>query len=108
MSNSYTWGVTQLECYPEYGGREKVVFKIGWARTATNGLHTVCNCGAQLIELKPDAPYTPYENLTFAQVISWLEDSMGEAALAMQIAALDKQIEAKLTPPTITLQPPWA
>ena len=107
MPNTYTWVISQLECYPEADGHQDVVFTIHWRRQATDGTYTADIYGAQSVTLAPDAPFTPYADLTFDQVVGWLEDAMGEETLAAQIVALDTQIENQINPPVVTPPLPW-
>ena len=108
MSNTYTWVISQLECYPEADGHSDVVFVIHWRRQATDGTHNADIYGAQSVTLAPDAPFTPYADLTQAQVIGWLEDAFGPELLAAQVAALDKQIEDQINPPVVSPPLPWS
>lgn len=108
MSNTYTWVISQLDCYPEADNHTDVVFTIHWRRQATDGNgHNADIYGSQSVTLAPDAPFTPYADLTEAQVIGWLEDTMGEETLAAQIVALDKQIEDQINPPVVRPALPW-
>lgn len=108
MSNTYTWVISQLEAYPQHEGHSDVVFTVHWRRQATDGNgHTGDVYGSQSVTLEPDAPFTPYANLTEAQVIGWLEAAFGDEQLASQIAALDKQIKDQINPPVIRPPLPW-
>jgi hypothetical protein len=108
MANTYTWVITQLECYPQHEGQTDVVFTIHWDRLASDGArHRARTHGSQSVTLDPDAPFTPYANLTEAQVIGWLESALGDEQLASQIAALDQQIEDQINPPVIRPPLPW-
>lgn len=108
MANTYTWVISQLECYPEADGHQDVVMTVHWRRQATDGNgHTGDIYGSQVVTLNAEAPFTPYADLTFEQVVGWLEDAMGDEQLAAQIAALDKQIEDQINPPVVTPPLPW-
>jgi hypothetical protein len=108
MPNTYTWVISQLDCYPQQDDHTDVVFTVHWRRQATDGTYSADIYGSQSVTLDPEAPFTPYEDLTEAQVIGWLEDAMGEEVLAAQVAALDKQIEDQINPPVVVLPLPWA
>lgn len=108
MSNTYSWVIDQLDCYPQHEGNQDVVFTIHWRRQATDGTHTADVYGSQSVTLDPDAPFTAYADLTEAQVIGWLETAMGEETLAAQVASLDKQIEDQINPPVIRPPLPWS
>ncbi len=108
MSNTYTWVISQLECYPEADGHEDVVFTCHWRRQATDGTHTADVYGSQGVTLDAGAPFTPYADLTFEQVCGWLEDAMGAERVTEMDAALDQQIENQINPPVVVLPLPWA
>jgi hypothetical protein len=108
MANTYTWVISQLDAYPEHEGHNDVVFTVHWRRQATDGTHNADIYGAQAVTLDPDTTFTPFNQLTEAQVISWLETAFGEEALAAQVAALDAQITNLVTPQVINPPLPWA
>ena len=107
MANTYTWVISQLDCYPEADGHQDVVFTIHWRRQATDGTYTADIYGAQAVTLDAEAPFTPYADLTFDQVVGWLEDALGPETCAAQIVALDTQIENQINPPVVVLPLPW-
>lgn len=104
----YSWIISQLECYPQHEGNQDVVFTIHWRRQATDGTHTADIYASQSVTLEPDAPFTPYDQLTEEQVIGWLETALGAETLAAQETALDQQIENQINPPVIRPKLPWA
>jgi hypothetical protein len=108
MSNTYTWQISQLECYPQEDNKTDVVFNIHWRRQATDGTYSADIYGAQSVTLDAEAPFTPYANLTEAQVIGWLEEAFGPETLAAQVAALDQQIANQINPPVVSPPLPWA
>ena len=107
MSNTYTWIISQLECYPEHYNHTDVVFIVHWRRQATNGTHFADTYGSQSVTLDPSAPFTAYADLTEAQVIGWLEDAFGAETLEAQKASLYKQIEDQINPPVLRPALPW-
>ncbi len=108
MANTYTWVISQLDCYPTQDNKTDVVFTVHWRRQATDGTHTADIYGSQSVTLDPSATYIPYAELTEADVIGWLEDAMGAETLEAQKAALDKQIEDQINPPVIRPPLPWS
>lgn len=107
MPNTYTWVISQLECYPQHEGHTDVVFTVHWRRQATDGTHMADIYGSQAVTLDPDAPFTPFAQITKAQVEGWLEDAMGEERIAELDANLDKQIEDQINPPVVRPALPW-
>jgi hypothetical protein len=109
MANTYSWGIAQLQCYPEKDGKKNVVFMCNWTRTAVGPKGVSASLyGAQEITLNPSDPFTPYANLTLAQVCGWLEANMGAEAIAVIDNTLDNEISAKVTPQEIAPPLPWA
>jgi hypothetical protein len=108
MANVYEWKINQLDCYPQQDDKTDVVFVIHWARLASDGEgHAARIYSSQPVTLDPEAPFTPYPDLTFDQVVGWLEDAFGPELLEAQKAALDKQIEDQINPPVIRPPLPW-
>lgn len=108
MANEYKWVISQLDAYPQHEGHTDVVFTVHWRRVATDGTHNADIYGSQAVTLDAEAPFTPFADLTFDQVVGWLEDAMGAETLAAQVAALDQQIENQINPPIIHSAAPWA
>lgn len=108
MANTYKWTISNLQCYPEKDGLLDVVFIVTWYRYATDDTNTVYVHGSQQLTLNPEAPFTPYGDLTFEQVCGWLETAMGKERVAALDAELDRQIENKINPPVISPPLPWA
>lgn len=108
MATEYKWKINSLDCYPQADGHTDVVFTMHWDRLATDGTYNARIYGSQGVTLDAEAPFTPYADLTEAQVIGWLEDAFGAELLAAQEAALDKQIEDQINPPVVRPALPWA
>lgn len=108
MANTYEWIIESLQCYPEQDAHTDVVFNVCWRRQAADGTYSADIYGSQAVTLDPDAPFTPYADLTEAQVIGWLEEAFGAETLAAQVAALDQQIANQINPPVVSLPLPWA
>lgn len=109
MSNTYTWIISRLECLPQHDGFNDVVLNIHWRRKADNGAgYTSETYGMETLALNSDAPFTPFDQLTEAQVIGWLEEVFGTEMLTAQEAALDQQIEDQINPPVVRPPLPWS
>jgi hypothetical protein len=107
MPKTYSWSVDRLECYHQHENRSDVVFMVYWTRRATDGSFAASAQGSQPVALDPNSPFTPFSDLTEAQVKGWLEDAMASDKLAMIDTALDKKIEDQKNPPAVVLPPPW-
>jgi hypothetical protein len=107
MSNTYTWVISQLEAYPTHEGQTDVVFTVHWRRQATDGTHNADIYGSQSITFNPADTFTPYAQLTQAEVEGWLEAAMGAEKVSELNAALDTQIANQINPPVVTPPLPW-
>lgn len=105
---TYTWGITELVTYPEYDGYPEVVQAVYWTLTGDDGAgHTATMTGAQGVSLELSGSFTPYEDLTEAQVLSWLMESMTPSGVDYYEAEVAKQIEAQANPPAPNPPLPW-
>ena len=107
MPTTYSWVISQLECYPQHEGHSDVVCTIHWRRQATDGIHLADCCGAQTVIFAPGSPFTPYDQLTRQQVESWLENALGETRLGELKVSLDKQLADQAAPATAQPPLPW-
>lgn len=108
MATTYNWTVAQLDCYPEYEGHEDVVFTAHWRCDGTDGEHQAGVYGSVAMTLDPEAPFTPYADLTEAQVIGWVKDALGEEQVASYEENVAKQISDLANPPVVNPALPWA
>lgn len=108
MAVTYTWSVAQMDCYPQEGGETDVVFNVHWTLTGTDGTYTGYAYGTQAVTVDPDVPFTPYAELTEAQVIGWVQTAMGAETVADYEANVAEQIANQATPPVVTPTLPWA
>lgn len=107
MANTYSWVIRALDCYPTQDNKTDVVFTVHWRRQATDGTYSADIYGSQGVTLDAKAPFTPYADLTKAQVIGWLEEAFNAETLAAQAAALDQQIASQINPPVVSPALPW-
>jgi hypothetical protein len=102
---TFTWTVSQLDCYPQYDNQTDVVFVVHWQLTGTDGTHTgsvYSTCG---VTYKADTPFTPYDQLTKNQVLGWIWANGVDKDSAE--AAVQTQIDNQINPPTISPPLPW-
>jgi len=116
MTITNTWAVQQMDCYPEEDGETDVVFNVHWTLTGSenavvDGKDKVCVgsvYGTQSVSIDPDAPFTPYADLTETQVIGWVKSAMGEEQVASYEANVAEQIADQIDPPVVTPPLPWS
>lgn len=112
MAVNNVWNVTQLDCYPQFDGETDVVFTVHWTLTGTETVgetvYTGYVYGSTGVSLDPASPFTPYANLTKAQVIGWVQDALGAEQVAAYEDIVEKQIADQQNPPVVTPPLPWA
>ena len=106
---TYNWVISALECKAQEGDLTDVVYVIHYRYQAneTDGdktyfaeVYGTATCG------NPDpANFTPYNELTQAQVEGWLTNLLPVSAMQ---ANLDSQIANQKNPPIITPALPWS
>ena len=106
MTNTYTWLVEWMSCYPQYEGETDVVFTVGWRCNATDGTFRATQYGSVSVPYVASNPYTPYADLTQAQVQGWVwANGVDQAAVE---AALATNIASQVTPTVVTPPLPWS
>ena len=108
MAVSYQWNVQQMDAYPELDGEIDVVFTVHWTLTGTDGTYTGSVYGSVGVTVDPDAPFTPYADLTQAQVIGWVQSALGAEQVAAYEANVVTQIADQIDPPVVTPPLPWS
>jgi hypothetical protein len=107
MAITHNWIVSQLDAYPEYEGHSDVVSTVHWRCDGADGEYTAGVYGSVGLTLDPEATFTPFADLTEAQVIGWVKDALGEEQVASYEKNVANQIEAQINPPVVTPPLPW-
>tara|TARA_B100001094_G_scaffold124325_1_gene120178 strand:- start:348 stop:680 length:333 start_codon:yes stop_codon:yes gene_type:complete len=105
MSNTYTWNVVQCDRILSTGMINNLHYTIN--ASDAEGTYTVGAYGS--IGLKPadTKSMIPYDSVTEAETITWLQAVLGEEKVSEIYQALDNQLTEKKTPTTGT-GVPWA
>ena len=101
---TFTWTVSQLDCYPQADNQTDVVFTVHWQLTGTDGtyngsVYSTCAVPA------PTGTFTPYADLTQEQVLGWIWANGVDQASAE--AAVQTQIDNQINPPVTSPALPW-
>ena len=100
MATTYQWNVVQMDRLTSDG----FVVTVHYTVNAVDGDYTASTYGTVGYTEQPDEQYIPYAELTEAEVVGWVQESLGkdtvEAGLAEQIA-LQKN-------PVVESGVPWA
>jgi hypothetical protein len=105
MATTYTWNISQLDCYPEVDGEADVVFCAHWTCAGVNGeysssVYSTCSFPP------PEGTFMPYDQLTQDQVLNWVWTSGVDKAVTE--AAVNQQVQNLINPPVVTPPLPWA
>ena len=92
MTVAKTWKITSLQTYPKSEGEANVVCSAAWNVSGTDGTYNGSLNGSTAFKLNPDEPFTPFDQLTEAQILGWVWASMGEEGKATAEADVDAQI----------------
>lgn len=108
MSITTTWIVEQMNCYPTYESQTDVVFNVAWRANATDGTYNATSYGTVGITYVAGSPYTPFADLTQAQVVGWVQAALGQEQVDAIDAGLATNIANQVNPPTVTPPLPWS
>ena len=113
MANTYSWTIRQLsyEIGPDSEGHSDVVLSVDWLLKASDEAappHEALWSGLAKVTWDEDDDFIPYEDLTEADVVGWVEEDIGESELADMKSKLDAQIAEEVTPTHETSRTmPW-
>ena len=107
MAITYTWTIDTMSTMPT--PEPNFVVHITWTLTGTDGTNTASIGGdTKKAQVEGDS-FTPYADLTEAQVLGWVQDDLGADGIANYEANVDGQINSMINPPVSpTVEPlPW-
>ena len=103
---TFTTTITSMYTLPQVEGETDVVVTAMWQETGVDGTYTANIGGSTQFTLSPDAPnFTPYAQLTEAQVIGWIPESQITSAQACVQGQIDSMITPPVSPTSQAL--PW-
>jgi hypothetical protein len=109
MANTYTWSFPTLTAYPTYESQTDVVYTVHWVLSGTDGNgHNGSVYGTVGLTYVAGSPFTPFAQLTEAQVQGWTTVALGAEKVAELEANIDQQIQQQITPTSVNLPPPWS
>lgn len=106
MATQFTWLIEQLGVSPQLDGHTDVVVIAAWRCNGVNEDHSVSAYGNTQFTIQQGQSFTPYDQLTEAQVLQWCyENGVDKTAIE---SAIEQQIQNEINPPIITPPLPWA
>lgn len=110
MATTYDWNCKTVDCYPTDGEYTDVVYNVHWAVTGTSdtldpegNAYTATNIGTQQISTSDLSGFTPFADLTNADVVAWTKAAMGAKQVTALETNIDNQIALEITPTSVTL-----
>jgi hypothetical protein len=99
-----SWIIERLLTKPTEGTLTDVVITADWRCNGTNGTYTG-TCYGSASFAPPSGSFTPYDQLTEAQVLDWcFANGVNKSAIEANVAA---QIQNQINPPVVSLPLPW-
>jgi hypothetical protein len=98
------WIIERLLVKPTEGSLTDVVITADWRCNGTDETYSGTCYGSCSFQ-PPSGDFTPYEDLTEAQVLNWCyENGVDKTAIEANVT---QQIENQINPPVVTLPLPW-
>lgn len=92
-----TWTIEKLICKPLLNNLSNVVYQVHWTyskSTAVDGeSHSVKNTGITIVSEPTINSFTQYDDLTKSQVVSWVQNELGQD----YITEMDSRLSIALT-----------
>lgn len=105
MTTTFTWTISQLDCYPQVGDETDVVVTAHWTCAGTDGtynssVYSTCSFPP------PEGQFVPYDQLTQEMVLDWCwANGVDKDATE---AAVQTQLDNQINPPIVSLPLPWS
>lgn len=104
MPITYTWNVNTMDAAPSEDGLINVVKVVHWRLSATDGAYHAETYSTVSLDSPDPSNFKPFNELTEAEVISWLESKLDVEQLK---TSLVENIESQKAPKIMTLTGPW-
>ena len=101
-----TWNISVLDCLPQSAEGADYVVTAHWQCNGVDGAYTGQVYSTTSFAVVQGEAFTPYADLTQAQVLGWIWDNGVDKAATE--AAVEGQIEAQKNPPVVSPPLPWA
>lgn len=107
---TYNWNCKTVDAYPQDGEYTDLVYNVHWIVTGISDeldpqgvAYNATSIGTQTLDVSDVTDFIPFEDLTNEQVVAWTKGAMGEEQVASIEASIQSQIDALITPTTVTL-----
>ncbi len=94
-----TWSITSMTILPQVDGYSDFAWQVICQCSVTDGVNTQTNkFGLMFPPEKQGEPYTPYDQLTEAQVVDWSKQKLGSDLVSKTEANLTNMLTAQIAP----------
>jgi len=107
---NYNWDCKTVEALVSQDDNAEVVHTVHWRVTgeseeldSNENPYTVTNIGTQFLNTADIEDFIPFGDITHAEVVAWTKAAMGEEEVTDLEANIETQLNALITPTTITL-----
>ena len=102
---TYTWAVTAL--YTEtIAGEQNYVVIANYSVVGVDGTHEASLSNIARFSTESVSPFIPYEDLTEADVIGWIQADLGTDGVNNLYACIQGQIDSQINPPVVPQNTP--
>ena len=102
---TFTTTITAMYTLPQVEGQTDVVVNAMWEVTGVQDTYTASIGGNSQFTITQGSGFTPYADLTQAQVIGWIPESQITSAQACVQGQLDSMVNPPVSPTSQAL--PW-
>ena len=106
---TFTWAVTALYTETVAGEQDYVVIA-NYTVVGVDGTHEASLSNIARFSTESVSPFIPYEDLTEADVIGWIQADLGTDGVNNVYACIQGQIDSQINPPVVPVNTPlpWA
>lgn len=109
MSVNFNWTITELQCYPQHGDYNNVVYQVHWQCVGTQdvdgSVYSKDIRSTTEISFSGSSNFISYNDITEEIALSWIWSNGVKKDLVESI--VEQQINEQINPSSITLPLPW-
>jgi len=104
---TYDWNCKTVDIYPVNEDNSDVVYNVHWIAKGTTeqeGVsYSATSIGTQTLDISDITNFIPFKDLTNDEVVAWTKIAIGEEQVSSIEESIAHEIQAKITPTSITL-----
>ena len=110
MATTYEWNCKTVDVHPTEGEHTDVVYNVHWIVTGVSDQldpqeqpYTSTSIGTQTLNTEDITDFTPIEDVTNEQVVTWTKAAMGEEQVENIESGIQKAIDLEINPTSVTM-----